>query len=130
MKAIKSSLLISFFIMGSSCSSHHTKDRYMDPARAQDEIQNEILSTLPKIQECYQGSESFKSGKELENNVKFIISSMGKLSNIHYISKNYTDYDLDHCFEATLLSIQFPRPKDGGTIEVKQPFKFNNKGTK
>ena len=93
----------------------------MDP-----ELLRKILKEyLPQFRHCYQ--------KELENNeaakgvidLQFRINGNGSVSKINILSKKAKFSRAGSgCMANVLKLIDFPRPKGGGVVDVKQPLNF------
>jgi len=91
----------------------------MDP----NEVQNILRRYIPQFQFCYE--------KELERTnskiattlvLEFTINPEGRPENGKFDSKNlnFTD-SANSCFKQVLYSIQFSKPKGGGTVGIRQP---------
>jgi hypothetical protein len=117
-----------------SCSSHESVGNgksiksstivmgMIDP----DIIRNILRKNTPKFKYCYQKELDRSSSKDASNRIRllFTISTSGSVSRAEIEGGSRLSSHVKDCFIDTLRAIQFPRPKDGGTVDVKQPFNF------
>lgn len=92
-----------------------------------DEIRRILMEYLPQFRYCYQ--------KELESSdrpsavagivrLNFTIGSSGNVQKTNVGGDSSITRDIRLCVGGVLKSIQFPKPKGGGIVEVKQPMNF------
>lgn len=92
----------------------------MDP----DVIRRRLLENLPQFRFCYQ-SELDKSDSIYGVVVlNFSITSSGNVGKMNIGGGNSITPQVKKCVGGVLKSIQFPEPKGGGTVDVKQPMNF------
>ncbi len=92
-------------------------------------IQNILRQHMPQFSYCYEQELeriSKKLGTTLE--LRFTITGQGRVQspNIKSRAFNLTSKGLT-CFNTVLLGIQFPKPKGGGIVKVKQPLNMEPK---
>jgi outer membrane biosynthesis protein TonB len=93
----------------------------MDP----DVIRRILMDNLPKFRFCYQ-SELERSGAELQGVIKlnFVIGASGHVAQAGIDDASSLPGQVKKCVVNVLRGIQFPEPRGGGTVEVKQPMNF------
>lgn len=94
----------------------------MDP-----ELLRKILQEyLPQFRHCYQ-QELVKAASEIKGviDLDFQISAEGRVSRTDVRAKDarFTNRGMD-CMASVLKIIEFPKPKGGGVVDVRQPLNF------
>ena len=89
-------------------------------------IEEHVRKILPKIRYCYENG----LAKNYEINgrivVEFVIQTTGKVSDSKVAETTMNDSDVEKCVAEQVGKVQFPAPKDKGTVVVKYPFVFRN----
>ncbi len=81
---------------------------------------------IPQFRHCYQQELEFHNDK-LEGvvDLDFRINGKGKVSKVKVLSKNGKfSAEGTNCMARVLTIIQFPKPKGGGVVDVRQPLNF------
>jgi outer membrane biosynthesis protein TonB len=93
----------------------------MDP----DVIRRILLDNLPKFRYCYQ-SELERSGADAQGVIRlnFVIGASGHVSQAGVDEASNLPVPVKRCVVNVLKGIQFPEPRGGGSVEVKQPMNF------
>ena len=109
-------------IITASASSKTVVLGSMDP-----EILRKILEEyIPQFRHCYQQELEFNSDK-LKGvvDLQFTITRVGKASKIKVLTRR-TRFSRKgtHCMASVLQIIDFPKPKGGGIVDVRQPLNF------
>lgn len=93
----------------------------MDP----DVIRRILMDNLPKFRYCYQ-SELERSGADAQGVIRlnFVIGASGHVSQAGVDGSSNLPAPVKGCVVNVLKGIQFPEPRGGGTVEVKQPMNF------
>jgi pSer/pThr/pTyr-binding forkhead associated (FHA) protein/outer membrane biosynthesis protein TonB len=93
----------------------------MDP----DVIRRILMDNLPKFRYCYQ-SELERSGADAQGVIRlnFVIGASGHVSQAGVDEASNLPVPVKRCVVNVLKGIQFPEPRGGGSVEVKQPMNF------
>lgn len=93
----------------------------MDP----DVIRRILMDNLPKFRYCYQ-SELERSGADAQGIIRlnFVIGASGHVSQAGVDDSSSLPVPVKRCVVNVLKGIQFPEPRGGGSVEVKQPMNF------
>lgn len=88
-------------------------------------IRRYIRRKLPQIKYCYEKQLLVKPGLEGTVNTQFQISPAGA---VLAASASGVAPDVASCVADVIKTIQFPKPKGGGLVQVKYPFTFRPSG--
>lgn len=88
-------------------------------------IKRYIKRNLHKIAYCYESELLARPGIEGTVMVNFMISGSGTVTTS---SGNGFDGKVSNCVAGVVKNIEFPRPTDGGTVQVNYPFTFHAAG--
>ncbi len=93
----------------------------MDP----DVIRRILMDNLPKFRYCYQ-SELERSGADAQGVIRlnFVIGASGHVTQAGVDEASDLPVPVKRCVVNVLKGIQFPEPRGGGSVEVKQPMNF------
>lgn len=119
---MKATSLFLLFVLA-ACSSHRSEE--IDPKK--DPIRYGLMSKRDEFRSCFLESESYKgmhAPTEGIIKVGFTIDKDGKSTKEKIVESTFKDPNLHACILGILRLIQYPQPKDGGSIEVKQPINF------
>jgi hypothetical protein len=90
-------------------------------------IRRYVRQKLPQIEYCYQKQLVVKPALAGTVNTQFTIDGNGKVISVR--ASGLGDSDVESCVEATIRSIQFPKPTGGGMVNVTSyPFTFRPAG--
>ena len=89
-------------------------------------IKRYIQRSVHKIAYCYESELLARPGIEGNVMVNFMISGTGTVVSS---GGNGFDTKVAGCVAAVIKNIEFPRPTDGGTVQVNYPFMFHAAGT-
>ena len=93
----------------------------MDP-----ELLRKILREyLPQFRHCYQGELDKKDSSQGTVDLSFRINGAGRVSTVKVGGSNFSKGTVN-CIGSVLKLIQFPKPKGGGVVDVKQPLNFSS----
>ncbi|MCB9092136.1 MAG: AgmX/PglI C-terminal domain-containing protein [Halobacteriovoraceae bacterium] len=86
---------------------------------------------IPQFRYCYQEELARNSAIKGVIDLNFFINKSGKAGKTNIISKNgkFTPKGIS-CITGVLRMINFPKPKGGGVVEVRQPLNFSSEKTK
>lgn len=115
---MKQLLILSFLLL--SCSSTTDRINYSTQS-SKDVLKERLLSVSEEMSYCYGDGES--SNKQISFVAKFQIISTGAVQNVSF-SKNKLDQKTEICLKKQLLDLSFPKPHNGGFIDMTQPFNF------
>jgi len=89
-------------------------------------IRRYIKRNLPKIKYCYEKQLLASPGLEGTVDTQFLINPNGTVGEVHAKGVNG---DVSSCVAGVLKSIEFPKPKGGGPVNVTSyPFEFHPSG--
>ena len=99
----------------------------MDP----DAIRRKLLEHLSEFRYCYQSELDDKKSKSVSGvvNLNFDIGSDGSVSRANITSNSGITSEVKSCVASVLRDIEFPKPRGGGAVEVKQPMNFYPKNS-
>ncbi|MCP4446308.1 MAG: AgmX/PglI C-terminal domain-containing protein [Myxococcales bacterium] len=89
-------------------------------------IRRYIRRKLPRIRHCYEKELLAKPGLSGTVVTQFLISSAGSVQGAK--AKGMGNSNVESCVASTIKSIQFPKPKGGGMVNVTYPFTFQPAG--
>lgn len=89
-------------------------------------IRRYIRRKLPRIRNCYEKQLLVKPSLQGTVVTQFQISPQGSVQGAN--AKGIGDGDVESCVAAAIQSIQFPKPKGGGYVNVRYPFHFQPAG--
>jgi hypothetical protein len=92
-----------------------------------DGIRKALMAHLDQFRACYQKELDTTEEEDKDQGVvtlDFMINKIGRSSDEEVISEALKSSDVKGCVASVLKSIQFPTPKGGGTVKVKQPINF------
>jgi hypothetical protein len=89
-------------------------------------IRRYIRKKLPQIKYCYEKQLLVKTSLAGTVTTNFTISGTGAV--IAVAASGIGDSDVENCVAAAIKSIQFPKPKGGGLVNVRYPFTFRSGG--
>lgn len=118
MKAISLIFLAILF----SCSSHQPPK--LSPE--EEGIRSSLMAHMEDYRTCFKASETFK--KNYDENTKayfkvgFTIDSHGKVINEKILESDFKEPTFENCLLKAVESIQFPLPKNNGSVDVIQAF--------
>ncbi len=92
----------------------------MDP----DVIRRRLLEHLPQFRYCYQSELDKADSVSGVINLNFSIEASGNVGKMNIGGGSSLTPKVKQCVGGVLKSIQFPQPKGGGSVEVKQPMNF------
>ncbi len=93
----------------------------MDP-----ELLRKILREyLPQFRHCYQSELDKKDNSQGTVDLNFRINGAGRVSSVNIGGADFSKGTVN-CLGSVLKLIQFPRPKGGGVVDVKQPLNFSS----
>ncbi len=93
-------------------------------------IQKLLREHVPHFRYCYQKElDVTKSQESFEGiiNLRFFIEKEGRAIRSEVTSKEVVFEKVQGCVKNVLQGIQFPEPKNGGTVEVNQPMNLYTK---
>lgn len=99
----------------------------MDP----DAIRRRLLEHLSEFRYCYQSELDEKKSKEVSGvvHLNFNINPEGSVSSANVTSNSGITPAVKSCVAGVLRDIEFPKPRGGGVVEVKQPMNFYPKNS-
>lgn len=99
----------------------------MDP----DSIRKKLLEHLSEFRYCYQSELDEKKSRDVSGvvNLNFDIGSNGSVSRANITSNSGITPAVKSCVASVLRDIEFPKPRGGGVVEVKQPMNFYPKNS-
>lgn len=85
-----------------------------------------LKSHIPQFRSCYQKELNQNSNADISGEILMIFSigNTGAVSRAGIASYSTLPNSVKSCAVNVLRGIQFPKPLGGGTIDVKQPFRF------
>lgn len=86
-------------------------------------IRRYVKRNINKIQYCYEKTLLSKPGLSGTVKVSFTIGADGHVTNS---AGSGVDPEVADCVAQVIKDIEFPKPKNGGTVEVNYPFVFSN----
>lgn len=88
-------------------------------------IETTLVKHKAQFQACYM--EQLKTNPKLEGTVValFKINSKGKAVETEIKDTTLENAKVENCVLDVIKKIDFPLPKDGGSVEIKYPFKFH-----
>ncbi|MEZ4362320.1 MAG: AgmX/PglI C-terminal domain-containing protein [Kofleriaceae bacterium] len=86
-------------------------------------IRRSIKHHVSKIQHCYEKELLTKPSLAGTVHTTFLITPQGKVASSH---ASGVDASVAACIAAVLKTIEFPKPKNGGSVEVNFPFTFRS----
>jgi hypothetical protein len=89
-------------------------------------IRRYIRRKLPRIRHCYEKELLVKPGLAGTVVTQFQISPAGTVQGAN--AKGIGSKEVESCVAAAIKSIQFPKPKGGGYVNVRYPFTFQPAG--
>lgn len=89
-------------------------------------IRRYIRKKLPQIKYCYEKQLLVKPKLEGTVTTQFTISGNGAVISVQ--ASGIGDPAVESCVAAAIKSIQFPKPKGGGLVNVRYPFTFRPAG--
>jgi hypothetical protein len=92
-----------------------------------DGIRKALMAHLDQFRACYQKELDTTEQEDKDQGVvtlDFMINKIGRSSDEEVISDALKSSDVKGCVASVLKTIQFPSPKGGGTVQVKQPINF------
>ena len=94
-------------------------------------IKSAIESKKDQFRLCYEKEINAQS-PDLAGSVltSFVIGPTGRVVQSGLVSSTLKNANTERCILKVIRTIQFPRPKGGGIVEVKYPFKFRPIGTR
>ncbi|HUQ05121.1 MAG TPA: AgmX/PglI C-terminal domain-containing protein [Kofleriaceae bacterium] len=87
-------------------------------------IRRYIKRNIPKITYCYEKQLLVKPKLEGTVTAQFFISPSGAVASSN---ASGVDVEVASCVAAVIKSIEFPKPKGGGGVQVNYPFNFRSK---
>ncbi|MEJ7601956.1 MAG: AgmX/PglI C-terminal domain-containing protein [Kofleriaceae bacterium] len=84
-------------------------------------IKRYIKRNLQKIAYCYESELLARPSLSGELTVQFLIAGNGSVQGS---SAHGFDSKVSSCVAAVIKSIDFPKPTDGGSVQVNYPFNF------
>lgn len=90
-----------------------------------DVIRTVLLENLPKFRSCYV-DEATKTNISYKGvvHLRFMINSQGAVEGPQVNAENEIPESIKNCVVNTMTQLQFPKPLNGGSVEVKQPMNF------
>lgn len=94
----------------------------MDP----DIIRQILRENIPQFRYCYQKELDRYPGKKIADVIplSFTIGASGHVSRAGVSGRSRLSASVKKCVVNVLRGIQFPSPRGGGTVDVKQPMNF------
>ncbi len=93
----------------------------MDP-----ELLRKILREyLPQFRHCYQAELDANDSSQGTVDLNFRINGSGKVSSVKVKGRKFSQGTVN-CLGSVLKLIQFPKPKGGGIVDVRQPLNFSS----
>jgi hypothetical protein len=93
-------------------------------------IRKVLRDHIPQFRYCYQNELDLAKNSEAFKgviNLRFFIASAGKVIRSEVTSDVIISEKVPECIKNVLQGIQFPEPKNGGTVEVNQPMNLYTK---
>ncbi len=86
-------------------------------------IRARLTDNIENFRSCY--IKAYKKNKRFPGTVKmvFTVKSDGKVTKAKAVSAEFSR-SMKRCIVKKIKKIQFPKPKDGGYVEVSQPIHF------
>lgn len=97
------------------------------PELTKDIIRRSIRRSLPRIRHCYERALLDQSDLSGTVTVAFSITPEGKTDDIEASGLHP---DVDSCIARAFETLQFPKPKGGGSVQVTYPFIFQPDGSR
>jgi outer membrane biosynthesis protein TonB len=99
----------------------------MDP----DSIRRKLLEHLSEFRYCYQSELDEKKSKDVSGvvHLNFNIGPEGDVQRANVSSNSGITSTVKSCVAGVLRDIEFPKPRGGGVVEVKQPMNFYPKNS-
>lgn len=99
----------------------------MDP----DAIRRRLLEHLSEFRYCYQSELDEKKSKDVSGvvHLNFNIGPEGDVQRANVNSNSGITPSVKSCVASVLRDIEFPKPRGGGMVEVKQPMNFYPKNS-
>jgi hypothetical protein len=85
-------------------------------------IRRYIKRNAQRLNSCYESQLRNNSGLEGTVNTQFFIDPTGKVTTS---SASGVNAEVSSCIAGVIRSIEFPKPKGGGGVQVNYPFKFS-----
>lgn len=106
-------------LLVSSCASNQAPEPPLTP----DVIRTILIQNIKHFRECYTSHLNERELKNQNGYVKlvFTINPNGDVIESKVTDQDYYSKELNSCLRNEVLKLKFPRPLEGGTVEVKQP---------
>ena len=121
-------MLLIFSILLIGCATQNKKSTGSVPdGLAPDVVDKILFANVPKLQDCYQrGLDRSNLAFKGVVRMNFIISSSGRVTKATIHSDKSFPSLVKKCLVKVLKIMKFPKPKNGGVVEVNQPINFNH----
>ncbi len=88
-------------------------------------IRRYIRRKLPRLRWCYEKQLLEHDGLAGKVDTEFVIKANGQTASVSAVMNHADGKRASECIKKTLKTIRFPKPRGGGIVKVKYPFKLS-----
>jgi TonB family protein len=94
------------------------------------EVAQVIRRHLPRIKKCYESELSAHPKLKGKVTAKFVVSPSGRVKKTKILASTMNHPPTERCINETIRQMVFPKPRGGGIVRIRYPFRFSRRAPK